>query len=203
MTQPPLSDQLETLVSPIDEKEFVPLDILESVISKENVKNELGITDNHWKNLLGLRKPSDLPDRVTKQAKRIFAALVNMNRATAIEGLLDEGLGDKHLPLSSHPEHEGQLSCDGVTIFPFGNWPRALVKDFLRHKQWFFLAPILDTRGQLIKINQDCPLPFTKSSVMGRGGAGIVHWGKVHQAHQQGIEVGVITCGINLPESKF
>jgi hypothetical protein len=191
MALPSIIEQLEDegfSVSPIDGKSFVPLDFLESVISKQNVKLALGTTDGIWTRV-GLRKPSDLPDRVTKEAKRIFAALVLMDKVEAIEGLLDEGLTDEHLPLSRDSGHEALLSRDRVTEFPFVRWRHASVIDFLRHKQWLFLAPVLKTNGQLIELDEECALPFTESSVEGHGVAGIVHRAKIHQAHQRGFEV--------------
>jgi len=62
------------------------------------------------------------------------------------------------------------------------------VTEFIEHKQWLFLAPVLDTNGQLIKLDQECALPFTKSDVTGSGAAGVVHWAKLHTAHQRGFE---------------
>jgi hypothetical protein len=188
MGVPSLSRDLMVSVSPIDGKKFVPLDILENIINKQTVKVALGITDGIWAKVR-LRKPSDLPDRVTKQAKRIFAALVLMEKIPAIQRLLDEGLTDEHLPLSRDPGHEALLSRDHVTEFPFERWTDTSVIDFLENRQWLFLAPILDTNGHLIEVDQECALPFTESSVEGSGAAGVVHRAKIHWAHQRGFEV--------------
>jgi hypothetical protein len=114
---PLLIDQLEddgVRESGIDGKLFVPLDYLERIINEENIKIELGMTDGAGTKA---RKPSDLPDRITKEAKRIFGALVLMDKANAIEGLLDEGLTDDHLPLSRDPKYDAVLSRDGATSF--------------------------------------------------------------------------------------
>ncbi|KAH8597375.1 kinase-like domain-containing protein [Bisporella sp. PMI_857] len=114
-----------------------------------------------------------------------------MDKVAAIQGLLDEGLTDEHLPLS-FADHEGLVSCNGAKIFPFVGWSHASTTDFIQHKQWLVLAPHLDTTGQLIKVNHDCALPFTKSTVIGSGAAGIVHRAKLHPAHQRGFEAEVV-----------
>jgi hypothetical protein len=124
MAMPSLSDQLEDdglRESDIDGKQFVPLDYLERIINKENIKIELGITDGACTKA---RKSSDLPDRITKEAKRIFGALVLMGKGGAIEGLLEEGLTDDHLPLSRDPKYDAVLSRDGATSFQFGRLGR-------------------------------------------------------------------------------
>lgn len=189
------------LSSTIDDKTFVPLDFFERIINKQNVKAALGITDGAWAKAR-LRKPSDLPDRVVKQAKRIFAALVLMDKVAAIKGLLDEGFTDEHLPLSRDPDHDTLLSRDRATTFSFVGWRRSSVADFVLHKQWLFLAPVLDTKGQLIEVDQECALPFTDSSVIGIGAAGVVYWAKLHKAHQRGFEVSALTCEFNLRDTK-
>jgi hypothetical protein len=203
MVLPSLSSQLEDVSgSTIDDKKFVPLDLLERMINKQNIKVELGITDGVWANWLRFGKSSDVPNRVTEHAKRIFAALVLMDKVAAIHGLLDEGLMDEHLPLSLDPDHEALLSRDHGTTFPFVGWSNALMRDFLRHKQWLFLAPVLDTTGQLIEVDQECALPFTESKIMGSGAAGIVHWAKLHPAHQRGFEVRALPRECNLPDTE-
>jgi hypothetical protein len=198
MALPSLCQQLEEdgyLDCPIDDKQFVPLDFLDGIINKQNVKIELGITDG---GCTMARKQSDLPDRVTKQAKRIFAALVLMDKATAIEGLLDEGFTDEHLPLTRDPKYDALVSRDGETTFQFGGWSRPSRTDFIKHKQWFFLAPVLDTDGELIEVDQECALPFTESEVIGNGAAGVVHWAKLHEAHQRGFKVSALSSEFNL-----
>jgi hypothetical protein len=118
-----LDEQLEDGIrkSSIDNCEFVPLDYLERIINNENIKIELGIKNGACTNA---RKPSDLPDRITKEAKKIFGALVLMDKADKIESLLDEGLTDDHLPLSRDPKYDAVLSRDGATSFQFGRLGR-------------------------------------------------------------------------------
>jgi hypothetical protein len=188
-----LSEQLRARFagSDIDSKQFVPLDHLDHVISEHNIKLELEATEGVWTKLVNLVMPSNVPKRVAEKAKKIFAALVLMDRAAAIYGLLEEGLTDDHLPLHSVRNEKYLLSRDNVTTFPFEGWRDAPVNDFIDHKQWLFLAPVLHSDGQFIKVDEECALPFTKSTVIGSGGAGIVHRATLHQRHQQGYEVSV------------
>lgn len=200
MDLPTLGRQFEDggyTTCPIDGKEFVPLDFLERIISKENVKGALGIKDGVCV-MAKLRKPPALPGQVAGQAKRIFAALVLMDKVAAIQGLLDEGLTDEHLPLTRDRKYDALLSHDSSKTFLFAGWSRQSVTEFIRYKQWLFLAPVLDTSGQLIKVDHECALPFTDSKVIGNGAAGIVHWAKLHQAHQRGFEVCDLICESNL-----
>ncbi len=199
---PSLSDQLEEhglRESDIDGKQFVPLDYLEKIINKENIKIELGITDGACTKA---RKSSDLPDRITKEAKRIFGALILMGKVDAIEGLLEEGLTDDHLPLSRDPKYDAVLSRDGETSFQFGCWGRQTVTEFVKRKQWLFLAPILDTNGELIEVDHECALPFTDSEVIGNGAAGVVHRAEIYKGHQRGFEVSAPGYESNLRDTK-
>jgi hypothetical protein len=198
MAMRPLDEQLEEdgiRKSSIDNCEFVPLDYLERIISKENIKIELGIKDGACTNA---RKPSELPDRITKEAKKIFGALVLMGKADKIEGLLDEGVTDEHLPLSRDPKYDAVLSRDGATSFQFGSLGRHTITEFIKRKQWLFLAPILDTNGELIEVNYECALPFTDSEVEGHGAAGIVYRAKIYEGHQRGFEVSALSNEPNL-----
>ncbi|KAI8711168.1 Protein kinase domain-containing protein [Fusarium sp. LHS14.1] len=174
MPRPPsLDSQLRTVSSDLDAKEFVTLDVLEKVITKPNVASELGRTNSLLARTLSNIARSDVSSRITAQARKIFAILVLLDRTAAIQGLLDEGLTDEHLPLSRSPDHEALVSWDGVE-FPFTGWKPASVNLFVK-QQWPFLAPILDTTGQLINVNQESPLPFTKTDIIGSGAAGVVY----------------------------
>lgn len=186
---PPLIDQLEEdglRESDIDGKMFVPLDYLEKIFNKKSIEIELGLTDGAYTKA---KKPSDLLDRITKEAKKIFGALVLMGKANAIEDLLEEGLTDDHLPLSCDPKHDAILSRDGETLFQLGFLGRQTITEFIKHKQWLFLAPILDTNCELIEFDYECALPFTDSEIIGHGAVGIVHRAKIYPGHQRGFEV--------------
>jgi hypothetical protein len=202
MAMPSLSDQLEDdglRESDIDGKQFVPLDYLETVINNENIKIELGITGGACAKA---RKPSDLPNRITKEAKRIFGALVLMGKVGAIEGLLEEGLTDDHLPLSRDPKYDAVLSRDGETSFQFGCLGRQTITEFIKRKQWLFLAPILDTNGELIEVDHECALPFKDSVVIGNGAAGVVHKATIYEGHQRGFEVRALSYESNLQDTE-
>jgi hypothetical protein len=92
----------------------MPLNYLERIINEKNIKIKLGITDKAGTKA---RKPSDLLNRITKEAKRIFGALILIDKANAIEGLLNKGLTDDHLPLSCDLKYNTILSRDKATLF--------------------------------------------------------------------------------------
>jgi hypothetical protein len=186
--------------SNIDGKRFLPLDALEKLITKKNVNAELGAPNGAWANLTRSGKSSDPLDTVTKQAKKVFATLARMDKAHAIYGLLGEGLTDGHLPLVLDTDYGHLKSRDHEAQFPFEGWRHASLTDFLE-RQWLFLAPVLDVTGKLIKVDQQCALPFKESDYIGHGAAGVVYWAKVHEAHQKGFEVSDITYDCNSVES--
>jgi hypothetical protein len=183
--------------SAIDDKRFLPLDALEKLITKTNVEAELGVTNGAWANLTRRGNSSDLFNTVIDQAKKVFATLVLLEKAPAIHSLLDEGLTDKDLPLVRDTDYGHLKSRDHETQFPFGGWRHASLTSFLQ-KQWNFLAPVLDAKGELIKLDQTCALPFTKSGYIGHGAAGFVYWATLHKAHQQGFEVSDLTYKSNV-----
>ncbi|SPO03072.1 uncharacterized protein DNG_05753 [Cephalotrichum gorgonifer] len=186
--------------STIDHKDFVPLDTLTRMINEPNIKATLDATGGYSVRFPWFRTPSDLPKRIATQAKKIFAALILMDKVAAIHGLLEEGLEDKHLPLSRHREHEGLLSAHDGRIFPFVGWKPMSVTDFLGHKQWLFLAPVLNTADQFIKLDKEAPLPFIDSEVKGHGAAGIVHWAKIDKHHQLGFETETVDLVVAVKE---
>ncbi len=188
--------------SPIDDKYFAPLDLIEKTINEKNVKVALGFKDGIWGSLARLGRSSELAHRVATQARITFAALMLMDKVAAIHGLLDEGLTDESLPLSRDPDHDAFLSYDKKKTFAFVGWNYVSVSDFIDHKQWLFLAPVLDTNGQLIEISEECALPFTESGEIGNGAAGVVLWAQLHPAHQRGFEVSDLTCESNLRDTE-
>ncbi len=192
-----LSEQFELCRSPIDDKEFLPLDALETLVNKKTVKTELEFNEGVEASLTRRETSADLLNKVTKQAKRVFATLVLIDKAAAIYRLLEEGLTDEHLPLVCDSDYDHLSSHDHETKFPFAGLRHASLTNFLQ-KQWVFLAPVLNTTGQLIEVSRDCALPFTESDVIGHGAAGIVHWAKLHKAHQQGFEVSKLTYEFNV-----
>lgn len=177
MRSPSLSDQLETVSCGIEEMKFVPLDSLEMAVTASNVAAVLRITN------------TAVLKEVVENANKVFSALVLMDRPDDIEGLLEESLRNQHLPLSFDLDNDCLRSRDGSMHFPFQNWSKPAVLDFQGHKQWLFLAPVLDASGQLIKLDPQCPMPFTKSCIKGRGEASIVYWAQVHKAHQRDLDV--------------
>jgi hypothetical protein len=187
-----LSAQLRRFESAINDKKFVPLDVLESVITEHNIRVELESTAGWLHRLSNWVNPSDVPQRVVENAKKVFATLVLMGKAIAIYDLLEDGLTDDHLPLHRDTQYNHLLSCDSARKFAFVGWPEHLLDIFIEDKQPLFLAPVLPNDGQLIRLDQNCALPFINSDSRAVGAGGIVYWAKVHHKHQQGYEVSVL-----------
>ncbi|EFX04244.1 protein kinase domain containing protein [Grosmannia clavigera kw1407] len=181
---PDLSEQL-VKVKCMEGKKFVPLDILEKVVTVDNVAKQLEILSRGQSDFTE-KVDEGLPKKVVQQASKVFAVLLLMEKTEYIESLLEADLSDRYLPLSIDQTGEILKSCDGSTLFSFGNWSRLKKGDFEDEQQWLFLAPVLDTSGQLLKLDPRCPLPFIDSSIKETGGAGIIHHARVHEAHQRG-----------------
>lgn len=201
-----LARQLEDgfIICPIDGKEFMPRDVLEMVISKEHIKGAMKIKNGVCVKVK-LKKPSELPEKVVNQAIRIFAILVLMEKVDAMQGLIDEGLTDEHLPLKRHPDYpknSALLSHDDSKTFQFTHWNANSMSDFIKYKQWPFLAPIIGTTGQVIEVDRNCPLPFKDGEPLGNGAAGIVIKANLHPAHQRGFEVSDILFDFDFRDTK-
>ncbi|PMD20206.1 hypothetical protein NA56DRAFT_705018 [Hyaloscypha hepaticicola] len=169
------------LESPLDGQGFLPLNILDELITKESVKAQLS-----WKTLLF---QSGLPNKIVQHAKKVFAILVLMDKALAITELLSEGLTDEHLPLGRKGDNSNILvSIRGKTFESFDGWGNdALVGNFL-DKQWLVQAEVLDTTGKHFVLNPKCPLPFPRVEEIGGGHLSTVYRAALHPAYLQGFK---------------
>jgi hypothetical protein len=174
------------LECPLMGQPFLPLDILDKKITKENVHAELP-----WK---GRFLQRNLTNKVIIQAKKVFVVLVFTGEPLAIGDLLKEGLTDEDLPLSRKPGENDNIlvSCSGKKTFrSFEAWRKdAQVTNFLE-KQWYVLAPVLDTTGNYFILDQKCALPFPKVEEVGGGHFSTVYKSALHPAHQQGFQVSI------------
>lgn len=163
---------------------FLPLDTIRREITEDNVHDALsrdtGLTSAlKW---LRLKPENQIPQRVVKEATKVFAILVLIGEPDAIRDLLEEGLTDKYLPL--HPDDAGvTLIADGGKRFSsFAKLGEQRISDFVE-KQWIVLAPILDDSGKHTELDYRCALPFVYSDPVGYTKSSAIHKSKLHPAH--------------------
>ena len=164
---------------------FLPQSDLDKAITKESVKDALPF--------LVRALNGRLPEKVVKNAKKVFAILVIIAKPIAIKDLLAEGIADTYLPLSGDEGEEANVlvSANGARFKSFSAFKHEatkLTKDFLE-KQWLVQAPVMDTAGKHIILDQRCPLPFVEMEPIGAGQHSTVYRTALHASHQQGIEV--------------
>ncbi|KAH8750659.1 kinase-like domain-containing protein [Hyaloscypha finlandica] len=153
-----LYDELyDSLVEcPLTQNKFLPLNVLQDVITVENIVRTPPFSGNY-----------DLAEEVVRTAKKVLASLILVDCQNAIVDLLSEGLADEKLPLRDRGSRRGSgadtdlLSvCDGNQTFEtFRNWKRADVKHFLE-KQWLTQAPVFDNSGSHFILDRNCALPL-------------------------------------------
>jgi hypothetical protein len=185
-----------------NELEYYPLDIIDNVLTKDNIKIELERKDRNCMKFRGL-----LADKVVKlNAKNLFAVLLCCSKAGDIEDLLKHGFTDNDLPLISNETSSGSTDGDSQTLTddidvqlrsaknlakiwrPPENWDPRDVDDFLK-KQWMFLAPVFNTSGDHMKVHHKCPLPFSGLEGIMHRSSIVVYKAVVNSFHQQGFEV--------------
>ncbi|KAF2258894.1 kinase-like protein [Lojkania enalia] len=164
---------------------FLPQSDLEKAITKESVKDALPLMVR----VLNGR----LPEKVVHNAKKVFAILVFIAKPTAIKDLIAEGIADMHLPLSRDERGEANVlvSATGAKFKSFSAFKHEankLTKDFLE-KQWLVQAPVMDTAGNHIILDQRCPLPFVEMEPIGVGQHSAVYRTALHASHQKGIKL--------------
>jgi hypothetical protein len=137
---------------PLTQNLFLPLNILDEVITVENIVRTHLFSGNN-----------DLAEEVVRTAKKVLASLVLAGRQNAIADLLSEGLTDEKLPLSrrgSGADRNLLSNCDGNQTFEtFRNWERVHVDHFLE-KQWLTQAPLFDTSGSHFILGRKTALPL-------------------------------------------
>lgn len=201
MAQPPsldvmLMEYTNCCIGPATE--FMPRDTLLNLITEANVMSTLGIQEGAWNRTFRPQKhlaDLNLVKLVVEEARATFAILVILQLSQFTKSLLiEEGLRDEHLPLSIDHEYPNCTSSDGDRKIPFVNWSKGDLIKFVKHHQWFFLAPVLRNTGETIKLHEKCPLPFISDGDEdpAKGGGGLVYKARVHPAHQEGFEVRIL-----------
>jgi hypothetical protein len=160
-----LYDELDDSLAecPLSHNKFLPLNILNDVITVEKVRANTGAnTGSAVKTHTSSSNHSRAED-VVREAKRVFAILVLIGCENAIENLLLEGLTDEQLPLSrrgSGPDRNVLSGAVGNKKFEtFRGWKQANVDHFLE-KQWRVQAPVFDTTGSHFILHRECALPL-------------------------------------------
>lgn len=166
--------------------EFLPLDVLDTAITKKTVKAALP------QNLACALQPH-LASKIEKDAKKIFAILVLIGEQKSISELFSGGLRDKHLPLQRDPAGKDDnllVSADGKRPFKaFAKWDNEAKTNLFFDRQWLVMAPVMDNTGKHIVLDPRCPLPFKNSEAISHNPDCVVHRAEIDPAHIQGFEV--------------
>jgi serine/threonine protein kinase len=186
----PTADMYETLSSLCDDdgihegREYISMDVIKNVVTKENIKAELGRTPGD-----GTPLEDRLADLVVENnARGVFAILVYTGQPWDIKKLLDDSLADEYLPLVRQKQELQSVPYpEKIFSVPKG-WHRRQVDNFL-DKQWMVLAPVFKISGQHMKLDPKCPLPFSKVNENIHNHGTVVYRAQLHPWHQQGFEV--------------
>ncbi|KAJ0161377.1 hypothetical protein CTA2_6325, partial [Colletotrichum tanaceti] len=168
--------------SPFRGPKFVPLSSLKAIVTKTSVEQQLSY-------ITRLLNPQ-LSRNVAQNARKVFAILVIIDKASAIEQLYRNGLTDDQLPLSSRKDKAGRMILSagghGEKVFAsFGGWKPGSVKFFL-DKQWLFLSPVFDKTARHFDLDPACALPmFPETEEVATSPFNAVHKGWIHPAHQR------------------
>ncbi|KAK4164676.1 kinase-like domain-containing protein [Cladorrhinum sp. PSN259] len=184
-----------TVTSSINDERFLPLDQRDKIVTIDAITKTVQRPVGGPAKLLSFIWPSpspQLPKQIHQEAKNIFTILVLIGHISEIEGLLNDGLTDKDLPLSRKDNNTDILisKATGREFASFNKWNPPRVKQFLRD-QWVVQAPVFEQAGETVHLEQDCPLPFISLSEDGtieklNGGASDVwvHPAQIHPAHR-------------------
>ena len=188
MVEPPLRKRLKAKYhkSRFSEQQFLPLDIVDEQITEDAIKAELSRkTPDRFRN-------RTLFSQVVEQAKKVFAVLVIIGEAQAIEALLQEGITDKHLPLSRRGDDENDdvlVSHDGKAFPSFSQWEDDIRVDEFLDKQWIVQAPVLEYSSDELKFSNKHAMPFLAAIKVTHTRFSSVWKTNIHPAHQRGFPV--------------
>lgn len=193
--QSSMSHQLQTALCRSvggDQRGFIPLDKLHSIISEDAVRRELSMSFIAASTRTRHEKAALICDKF----RRVFAVLVQVGRVVSINLFIEEGVDDSTLPLvlvsglvggpKLRPKRKQQSSnrC-------FEGWPQPLIKVF-EELQWMVLAPsfVVDTSTadsglRLYSFDDRAILPWIEDDQtnMHSGGFGDVWRVKIHPEH--------------------
>lgn len=174
----------------IDERDFLPANIIESLQNQARIKAELNTC----------QPLSTLVDSLTeyilnRPAIKIFLTLVACELTADIIHFDNMGLSDHDLPID-----RDQIAAKKNAIRTLGSgreitpgqplppaWGPKARGDFAT-KQWLFLAPVFTRDNFRRVLDKRCPLPFfdmSHSTKPVTGFSGLVREIRVHEAHQR------------------
>src|SRR3954468_6856339 len=117
-------------------RQYVSVDTVRRFITKDSIRTELKRNSGSF-SILGGR----LAEQVIKRdARRMFAILVYIDKPWDIKKLLTDGFTDEDLPLAKHGLKLRSTYNISKTFRPPKDWVAQTVDHFLL-KQWIMLAP--------------------------------------------------------------
>jgi serine/threonine protein kinase len=157
---------------------------MNTIITKESIQAELERKDRSCMSLSGC-----LADKVVKKnAKKLFAILVCLSKASDIKELLKDGFTDEDLPIIEDKDgFRSAIDTKKIFLIP-EDWEDQTI-DLLLVKQWMVLAPVFNTSGTHRILHEDCPLPFSNLEEIMYSKRNVVYRAEVNPFHQEGFEV--------------
>jgi hypothetical protein len=189
--------------SPSEEyKFFIPIDVLDFLLTQEAIEKEL----QTYSITRGRKDLTSYARDIHTKAKKIFAILLCRNKGDSIFSFIEEGIGDKDLPLgrcdpknavSLGPNNRvlrlciyGHPGCGLRSMSVESGWSRQDIKDFCRD-QWLVQAPVFQQYQNAAiphyELEDNVTLPFIEEDKrqMKSGGYSRVWKVKIHAAHQK------------------
>lgn len=159
---------------------FLPISALESLVTEETIEREL-----HRTIPPSALERSNLPSKIARNCRKLFAILTYVKKAKLITVFLDEQMTDSDLPLKVPLAVLRQENQGGLPKV-FENWTWRDIHDFC-HAQWAFLAPVFDKVHDHYELDNNVIFPFIEDgeSSLRQGGYSEVWRVRIHQAHQR------------------
>ncbi|KAK3319881.1 hypothetical protein B0T19DRAFT_433240 [Cercophora scortea] len=183
--------------SKASDKEFLPIDSLEALLTPQIVREVLTTTNAATRFLSARPMPEldQLTQSICESRQKLFAILVLCDKVGCIGCLVECGISDSDLPLQlnrSPLTHDFALHVrtDRNHDRPLGCFNKDEWSDM--HMEWFVtsqyvvLSPFFDFRaGEVLfyKLDADVVLPFIELEFAGEGGQASVGKVRIHPAH--------------------
>ncbi|KAH8653026.1 kinase-like domain-containing protein [Ilyonectria robusta] len=178
------SDELSDceVKGPLGQPTFLPLSCLNEKLTKRNICSQLPL----YTRLFHPR----LADRIARDAKRLFAILVLIEKPHAMHSMIQDGLTDEHLSLSLEEDIKPKSVLiskkDGKDSKEFKCFASQVQARDFYERQWMVQAPFFNIPGGHFEMDTHCALPLTQCYEAASGPFAVVYKGAVHPAHHQG-----------------